>query len=114
MSIRIQRINELLKEEVSQVLLKEMNFSNCLVTITEVDASSNLSNAKVKISVLPQSKTDVILKKLNKNIYQIQQKINRKLNMRPVPKLIFIVDKVSQQAQRVEDILHKIKQDKKA
>jgi len=112
MSIRIQRVNELLKEEVSQLLLKEMDFNNCLVTITEVETSADLRQAKIKISVLPPQKTDFILKKIKRRIYPLQQQINHKLNMRPVPKLIFCVDKVSQKAQRVEDLLRQIKQPK--
>ena len=114
MSLRIQRVNELLKEEISQLLLREVDFDKCLVTVTEVDTAANLSQAKVKISVMPQLKSEAVLKRLRKNVYHLQQQLNHKLNMRPVPKIIFVFDKTSAEAQRVEDLLLKIKKDGKA
>ena len=75
MSLRIQRVNELLKEEISQLLLREVDFDKCLVTVTEVDTAANLSQAKVKISVIPQLKSEAVLKRLRKNVYSLQQQL---------------------------------------
>jgi ribosome-binding factor A len=110
MSLRTQKVNKLLKQEVSQLLLQELDFGNALVTITDVSVSGNLRLAKIKITVLPNQQTEFVLNRLSKNIYHLQQIINHRLKMRPVPKLEFIVDKETIKAQRVEDILHQMHQ----
>lgn len=110
MSQRIQKINELLRQEVSQLLLKEVDFDDILVTVISVDTSPNLSQAKIKITCLPTERGERALRIINKDIYQIQQQLNKKLNMRFVPKLIFEIDKLENSAQRIEKLLTKSKE----
>jgi len=49
MSQRIQRVNGLIKQEISKILLKEIDFSDILVTITNIDTSPDLKSCKIKI-----------------------------------------------------------------
>jgi ribosome-binding factor A len=111
MSQRIQRVNKLIKEQVSQLILKEIDFGGTLVTITEVDTAADLSQSKIKISVLPTEKTEQVLQILKKNIFQLQQTLNKKLTMRIVPKIIFEIDQAEAKAQRIEEILGQMKKD---
>jgi ribosome-binding factor A len=108
MSQRIQRVNQLLKQEISQLLLREIDFSDALVTVTQVDCSPDLRQAKIKISILPDEKAEQVLRIIEKNIYHLQQILNKKLNMKIVPKIIFEIDKTEADAQRIEEILDKI------
>ncbi|PIP23451.1 MAG: ribosome-binding factor A [Candidatus Nealsonbacteria bacterium CG23_combo_of_CG06-09_8_20_14_all_38_19] len=109
MKERIQRVNELIRREISQILLKEGDFPpDILVTVTRVETSANLIQAKVWISVLPESKGKQVFKILNRQVYEIQQRINKKLKMRPVPKIIFREDKQIVKASRVEELLEQI------
>jgi len=109
MSQRIKRVNELLKHEISQLLLREVDFCDVLVTITEVDTSPDLKHSKIKISALPQEKNELALEIVNKNIFHIQQKLNKKLYMKPIPKIRFEIDKIEIKAQRIEELLSKNK-----
>lgn len=109
MTKRIERVNELLKEEVSQLILREIDFGGALVTVIKVDTSPDLRIAKIKISVLPIEKAERALNILEKNIFQLQQMINKKLEMKPVPKICFEIDQVEIKAQRVEKLLQEIK-----
>jgi len=109
MSLRVKRVNELLKHEISQLLLKEIDFYDILVTITEIETSPDLRYAKVKISVLPQEKNELIIETINKNIFQIQQKLNKKLHMKPIPRIRFEIDQAEIKAQRIEELLSKNK-----
>lgn len=110
---RIQKINALLKNELNNIFLREFDFPpDLLVTITRVDTSSNLIQAKVYISVLPENKTDEVFKTLNGRIYEIQQNINKRLKMRPVPKIIFGREEKTHEAGKIEEILEKIQGDK--
>lgn len=109
MSQRIKQVNQLLKQEISQSLLREIDFDGVLVTITEVDASDDLRQAKVKISVMPTEESEQVLRILEKNIYHLQQILNKKLTMKIVPKIRFVIDQTEVKAQRIEEILEKMK-----
>ena len=84
---RIDKINSLLKHEISKIILREFYFAGIMITLTRVEASGNLIEAKVFISAYPDGKLDEIIESLNKNVSKIQREINEKLKMRPVPKI---------------------------
>jgi len=114
MSKRIQRVNQLIKKELSQILLREVDFpKDILVTITRVDTSPNLRESKVFISTVPEDKTQRVLKTLNQKIYELQQKINRRLKMRPVPRIRFSEERETAEAGRIEELLEELKKEKK-
>jgi ribosome-binding factor A len=114
MSKRIERVNALLKRELSQLIFKEIEFSkDVLVTITRVDALDNLNEARVYISVMPEKESAMVLQILNKKIYFLQQKINRRLKMRPVPQIRFLEEKETADAGRIEELLEQLKKGKK-
>lgn len=110
MAKRIPRVNQLIKKELSQIILREIEFpQDVLVTVTRVETSGNLIETKVYVSSMPSIKSKEIISLLNRNIYNLQQMLNRRLKMRPIPKIIFIEEKETQVAGRVEEILTKIK-----
>jgi len=114
MSKRIPRLNELIKEELGKILLKEGNFPRgVLVTITRVETLANLTEAKVWISVLPEDQAQKIIGDLNRKIYFLQQKINKIFKMRIVPKIRFLIEKKTKEAARVEEILENLKKEEK-
>ena len=109
-SKRISQVNQLIKKELSQIIKKEIDLSpDLLVTLTRVDTSPDLEQAKVYISCLPEGKEKMILQILNKNIYQLQQKLNSRLKMRPIPRIYFVGEKETAGAGRIEEILEELK-----
>lgn len=109
---RIAKVNELLQREVGRLITRETEVrDNAVVTITRVNASPNLQQAKVYISVIPEEQKKEVLLLLKKNIFTIQQELNKRLHMRPVPKIIWMEDKGSEGIERVEEILEKIHQE---
>jgi ribosome-binding factor A len=114
LSKRVERVNSLLEHELSKILLKDFDFSpEVLVTLTRVEATPNLIEAKVYVSVFPDEKADKIIETLNKGIYSIQQKINKLLKMRPVPKIRFVKEEQIAEAAKIEGILEKLKNEEK-
>ncbi len=110
MSNRILRLNRLIKEELGKIILREIEFPiGTIVTITRIETSSDLTSARVLIGVFPEKFALDSLKVLNNQIYFIQQKLNKKLSMRPVPKLIFRQEKETIKAGRVEELLEQVK-----
>ncbi|MDD5606559.1 MAG: 30S ribosome-binding factor RbfA [Candidatus Pacebacteria bacterium] len=110
---RIEKINELLKREIGRIFSQELDFANILITITRVDTSSNFIQAKTYISIFPEKEREKVFSYLNKNIYFFQQILNKRLKIRPVPKLIFEVEKQVQEAGRVEKTLEALKKEEK-
>lgn len=91
MNKRIEQINELIKRELGQIILREVDLrENTLVTIIDVESASNFQTAKIQISIIPESRAEEVMKELNKQIYSMQQILNKHLKIRPVPKIIFL------------------------
>ncbi len=110
---RIQRVNKLIKIELSQILLREVDFpKGVLVTITRVESSVDLKQAKVYISVMPDSRVARISEILGKIIYGIQQSLNKRLRMRPIPKIKFEIEQKTKEAARIEELLEEAKENK--
>jgi len=107
---RIQRVNQLFKKEICKILLRELDLSGVLVTITRVETSVDLNQAGVYISVMPTDRTDKVFKILERNIYDIQQKLNKRLKMRPIPRIKFKKEGKTHEAARVEELLEEIKE----
>lgn len=109
MSDRIKRINQLIKEKVADILLREMSFDkNVLVTVQTVDTSKDLKHAKIGTSIMPFEKSEQVLKILEKQVYHIQKELNRAIEIRFVPQIKFEIDMGEEKADRIEKILKKI------
>jgi len=112
MENRTKRINDLIQEEVGKIILREIDFSRrCLITVTRVETASNNITTKVFISVLPENQKEKVMLVLNRKIYEIQQFLNKALNMRPIPKIIFYKEDKTSDAAKVEEVLEELKKD---
>lgn len=114
MSKRIPQVNQLIKRELAKIILKEFEFpAGILVTVTRVETSINLNQARVYVSSIPEEKKKTVFQILNRKIYDIQQNLNTRLNMRPVPKIKFVEEEKTAGAGRIEEILEKLKKEEK-
>jgi len=110
---RALRVNELIKRELNNILLRELDFpKDTLITLTRVETSSNLIQSKVYVSVMPEKQHEKVLIFLNKAVFNFQQLLNKRLRMRPAPKIIFVKEREIQKADKVEEILEKITENK--
>ncbi len=110
MKNRILRINKLIKQELNRLLLSEVDIpKNCLVTITAVETSRDLHYANVWLSVLPSRASEIALKKLNCHLKHLQFLLNKRLVMKPLPKLHFRLDQSEAEAAKIEGLLDNLK-----
>jgi len=99
---RIEKLNKLLRNEIANIISREISFdAGTLVTVTHVEVRRNLSQAEVFITALPDRVLPQVLKVLNNSIFELQQILNKRLRMRPVPKIIFKADKGQIKAEAV-------------
>jgi len=74
----------------------------------------NLKRFKARqslVSILPASLTKEILNLLNRNIGHLQFLLNKKLSLKPLPRLNFTVDRTEEKAAEIEQLINKIAQD---
>ena len=107
--LRAKKFNELIKIELGKIIFDFLDVkSGVLVTITRVITAADLFSAIVFVSVWPDNKAEELFGKLNRAVYQIQQLLNKKLKIRPVPKIIFKRDKNPEEASEVEKLIKEI------
>ena len=110
---RAEKFNELLKKELGKIVFEFLDVEpGVLVTITRVLTSSNLFTANVFVSIYPPEEAFGVMNKLTYTVYQLQQQLNKKLKVRPVPKIVFKLDKNPEEAGEIEKILEEIKNEK--
>jgi len=108
MSNRIPKVNELIKQEIGKIIFEEEDFGrDVLVTVIDVETSIDCQHAAVRISVLPSQKSKVVLKKLNRHIYDLQKKLDKKLRMRPIPKIRFVLDISGSKIEKIDELIEK-------
>jgi ribosome-binding factor A len=108
-SNRIDRLNSLLQQLVGVILKDYLEPNQGLVTVSRVEVSGDSRWAKIWISIVGGD-DDSILSAINKNIYDIQGDLNRKIAMKMVPRLQFFLDTSPRYAQHISDMLNEIKE----
>lgn len=104
----MDQINELLREEIAKIVEMEIDFKNALITILNVDCSPDLSNAKIRFSVLPDNVLGTALEKLKKNSGNIAHILNKKIKLRKIPRLKWVFDNTEKDAAGIDRIFAKI------
>src|SRR3989344_9462182 len=102
---RYQRVSVLIKEELSKLIIREIETPGALVTVTDVDVTKKLDLAVIKFSVIPMEKSDDVLKILNKSRGELQHLLLKKINIKPMPHIVFEIDRGLEHAAKIEKIL---------
>jgi ribosome-binding factor A len=111
-SQRTKKINELIKRELGAIILKRIDYpKDLLLTLAKVECSPGLRDAKIWVSVMPEKKAIWILSILEKNIYHIQKTLDKRLKMRPIPKIRFLKQERIENTEKVDEILERIKKE---
>ena len=95
MSHRVERVNQLIRKEISELLLQEIRDPRLsgLISVTSVETASDLKFAKVYVSHLSGSEhKEEILKTLNAAAGFFSGELGKVLTMRHVPEVGFFWD----------------------
>jgi ribosome-binding factor A len=106
-SYRMRRVNEALKEIIGTSLAKQLKDPRIgFVTLTGVDTASDLSHAKVFVSVYgKQTEKDATLEGLRAARPYLQRLISDELTLRRTPTLEFVYDGTIDRGMRIQAIL---------
>ena len=111
---RLNRIEEEIKKEISNIINYELNDPKIkgIITITKVKITPDLRYARVYISMLELNKKDV-LKVLKKSSGYIRKEIAHKINLRVTPELVFEFDESIEYGSKIDSIIKEIMNDMK-
>ena len=104
---RLARLNEQLKREVSELVLRKVRDPRVgLVTITSVEVAGDLGSARVYFRTQdPNDELNESLAGLEAAAPFLRRELGRSLHLRRVPELRFQQDHSLDQARRIEEIL---------
>ncbi|MDA7518425.1 30S ribosome-binding factor RbfA [Akkermansiaceae bacterium] len=107
MAKRMNRVNELMRREVSAVIQRDFEWKGSLVTVTEVDVTQDLKEGKVFISVMAGNAKEVV-GRLNKNHGVIQGTVAKRVVLKNTPVLHFRVDHSAARGVDVVNLLDEV------
>ena len=104
---RLDRVNQLIKEEVSTLLQRELKDPRLgFTTVTEVDVTPDLKHAKVYVSVLgPEAQWASSLAALESARGFIWAWLRRHLDLRVTPEISFRPDRSMEHAAHIQSLL---------
>lgn len=113
MSQRLNRVNELLKREISSVIQREFDFKDSLVTITGVETTQDLKEAKVFVSVLGPG-LGTVMTKLKDKRGLIQSRVTKRVVLKNTPVLDFRFDDGAERGIDIVNLLDEVDEIPKA
>jgi ribosome-binding factor A len=113
MNLRHERVRELLKREVGEVIRREIPMNEAgLLTVNEVGVASDLRSATVFVGVIgtpEQRKKAASL--LDKESKRLQGLVGRAVVLKYTPHLKFVIDQSIERGNRVLEILDELEKD---
>lgn len=110
MSLRLERVRELLKREVGEIIRRELPVGEAgLISVNEAHVAADLQHATIYVSILggaDQQKRGTAL--LQERRWLIQSQLGRSLTMKYTPQLRFVVDDSIARGNRVLQILDEL------
>ncbi len=110
---RIKRVNEACREALGDILQKEMKDPRIgFVTVTGVEVTPDLRQAKVWVSVLGTGEeAEAALEVLGKARGFMRKELGRRVRMRYTPELRILLDHGPEVSERVQGILHGLEEE---
>jgi ribosome-binding factor A len=107
MSLRLERVRELLKREVGEVIRRELPVSEAgVIDVNDVEIASNLQNATIYVGVFGgAAQKKKALELLETNRKRIQGRVAKGIVLKYTPRLRFVLDDSVERGNRVLKIL---------
>lgn len=107
---RSQRLSVLLKEEVADIIMNKIKDPRLgFITVTDLELSDDLRNAKVFISVLKAEDRTQSLQILNEAKGFVRGEIAKRLRIKIIPTFEFVFDESIERGFRIDELLKEIK-----
>ncbi len=109
---RISRVAELIKREVSQMLLhdiKDERVGSGMISVTDVDVSGDLQHAKIFVSIYGTEEAKIAtMEGLQSATGYVRSQLGKRVNLRRTPEVIFVEDASLERGMRVLSLINKL------
>ena len=113
---RVSRVAELIKREVSQLLLngiKDDRVGSGMVSVTNVDVSGDLQHAKIYVSVYGTEEAKAqTMAGLKSATGFVRSELGARVRLRRTPEVVFIEDTGIERGSKVLSILNRLEQER--
>ncbi len=115
-SRRISRVSELIKREVSQMLLHDIKDDRVgagMISVTDVDVSGDLQHAKIFVSIYgsEQAKAETMAGLKSATGY-VRCELGRRMRLRRTPEVVFLEDRSLERGTKVLSLLNQLSQER--
>ncbi|MCP6758748.1 MAG: 30S ribosome-binding factor RbfA [Fischerella sp. CENA71] len=114
---RVSRVAELIKREVSQMLLngiKDDRVGTGMVSVTDVDVSGDLQHAKIYVSIYgtEEAKAETMAGLKSATGY-VRSELGARVRLRRTPEVVFIEDRSIERGTKVLSLLNQLELQRK-
>ncbi|MGB6299034.1 MAG: 30S ribosome-binding factor RbfA [Rivularia sp. (in: cyanobacteria)] len=110
---RVSRVAELIRREVSQMLLngiKDDRVGTGMVSVTDVDVSGDLQHAKIYVSIYGTDEArEETMAGLRSATGYVRSELGSRVRLRRTPEVIFLEDRSIERGNKVLSLLNQIK-----
>jgi ribosome-binding factor A len=115
-SRRISRVSELIKREVSQMLLHDIKDDRVgagMISVTDVDVSGDLQHAKIFVSIYgsEQARAETMAGLKSATGY-VRSELGHRMRLRRTPEVIFLEDRSLERGTKVLSLLNRLSQER--
>ncbi len=109
MSHRIDKVENLIKEEISLIFLHKLQDPAFgFITVTNVKVSPDLKIAKIYLSVFERERRNEVLEKVNSKVKFIRSQLASQISIKFTPELKFFLDDTLDYVEKIEGLIKKI------
>ena len=110
---RSDRFNKLLMEEISAIIQRELKDPRIgFVSVTHVETTEDLRNAKVHVSVLDDAQAAPTLEGLRHAARLIRGELMHRIRARRIPELRFLLDQAIAHSVHIGSVLEQLKRER--
>jgi ribosome-binding factor A len=111
---RTERVSDQIKQEIADILMRKIKDPRIgFVTVTDVDLSDDLRNAKVYVSVYGgDDQKKASLEGLRSASSFIRSELGKRMRLRYVPELLFRFDATVERGAHIMELLREIEEKK--
>lgn len=116
MKLRVEKLQELIKQEVSKMLLKEIKDPRIgFVTVTDVEMTGDLREAKIFVSIMGNDEqVKNSWEGLQSALGFVRREIGHRIRLRFTPYVSFAIDKSLDYGEHIQKLLLQIEKEDKA
>ena len=108
-SFRVDKVEKLIKEQISYILLHKMQDEDLgFLTVTDVKVSADLKIAKIYLSVLQKERRDFVLNRIKLRLGHIRTELAHRIRIKFVPELKFFIDDTLDYVEKIEGLINEV------